>query len=156
MILVYSRQSVTARRPPLLRAVGIETASDCKQLTVDCGARLRVSAGCTDGTVLSFVICGCPMQRCYLVRRVLIVSFLGIGTACAGYLLFLRAQAELDCARAADPSSLTPISMPAGGPIGRLDIPQINLSVAVLGDDSPGNLRRGFAKLAGQPSWVAL
>src|SRR5271155_3337119 len=74
-----------------------------------------------------------------------------IGLACAGYLLFVAAQAQVFHNRAANLTASETISGPAqsGAVIGRVVIPQLHLSVAVLEDDESKSLLRGLGHVRG-------
>ncbi len=75
-----------------------------------------------------------------------------IGFACAGYLLFAAAQAQVFHHRAEDLSAAGRAAMQAaasGTVIGRVDIPDLHLSVAVLEDDQTKSLLRGLGHIPG-------
>lgn len=74
-----------------------------------------------------------------------------IGFACAGYLLFAAAQAQVFHHRAEDLSAAGPAATQAksGVVIGRVDIPDLHLSVAVLEDDQSKSLLRGLGHVRG-------
>jgi LPXTG-site transpeptidase (sortase) family protein len=79
------------------------------------------------------------------------LAFWAIGLACAGYLLFLAAQAQVYHHRAADLTGTEGVveHRASGSLIGRLDIPALHLSVAVLEDDQSKSLLRGLGHIPG-------
>jgi sortase A len=74
-----------------------------------------------------------------------------IALACAGYLLFLAAQAQVFGRRAASLAAAGTVAGPAasGEVIGRLEIPGLHLSVPVLEDDESKSLLRGLGHVRG-------
>jgi sortase A len=74
-----------------------------------------------------------------------------IGLACAGYLLFVAAQAQVSQSRAANLSATERVAgVPESGTvIGRVAIPELHLSVAVLEDDQSKSLLRGLGHIRG-------
>lgn len=79
------------------------------------------------------------------------LSFWTIGLACAAYLVVLAAQAQIDRYRAANlTAAQTTAPRPVSGAlIGRIDIPALHLSVAVLEDDQSKSLLRGLGHIPG-------
>jgi sortase A len=77
------------------------------------------------------------------------VGFWAIGLACAGYLLIIAAQAQVYHRRAADLIGTVAEHRESGSLIGRLDIPALHLSVAVLEDDQSKSLLRGLGHIPG-------
>ena len=78
--------------------------------------------------------------------------FWAIGLACAGYLLFLAAQAQVYHRRSADLPAATEVvegTAASGTVIGRIEIPRLHLSVAVLEDDESKSLLRGLGHVRG-------
>ncbi len=73
-----------------------------------------------------------------------------MGITCAGYLLLLAAQAQVSHHRATYLAESAVGSVPASGSvIGRVEIPRLHLSVAVLEDDQAKSLLRGLGHLRG-------
>lgn len=74
-----------------------------------------------------------------------------IGVACAGYLLFVAAQAQVFHHRSEDLSVADASTRPvaSGAIIGRIDIPELGLSAAVLEDDQSKSLLRGLGHIRG-------
>ena len=74
-----------------------------------------------------------------------------MGVACAAYLLFVAAQAQVYHHRAEDLSAAdTPArQIPSGTVIGRIDIPDLRISAAVLEDDQSKSLLRGLGHIRG-------
>jgi len=72
-----------------------------------------------------------------------------MGLACAGYLLFVAAQAQVYHQRAAELIGVVAEQPKSGSLIGRLDIPALHLSVAVLEDDQSKSLLRGLGHIPG-------
>jgi len=70
---------------------------------------------------------------------------------CFGYLLLVAAQAQLYQQRAAHlcVSGAVPADVPSGSVIGRVEIPKLQLSVAVLEDDQSASLLRGLGHIRG-------
>jgi sortase A len=83
------------------------------------------------------------------------LSAWAIGLACAGYVLLCAAQAQVYRYRAAnlavaEATVQRPVSGAASGAlIGRIDIPALHLSVAVLEDDQSKSLLRGLGHIPG-------
>jgi sortase A len=87
--------------------------------------------------------------------------FWTMGLACAAYLLLVAAQAQIYSHRAQNmaPAALSPAEAesgtaerwaPAAGDlVGRVDIPQLHLSVPVLEDDTAKSLLRGLGHIPG-------
>jgi sortase A len=81
--------------------------------------------------------------------------FWALGLACAAYLLLVAAQAQIYGRRAqnlpnAELSTGSPESGASSGSlIGRVDIPQLHLSVPVLEDDTAKSLLRGLGHIPG-------
>ena len=73
------------------------------------------------------------------------------GLACAGYLLFVAAQAQAFHHRSANLAATEVDSRAAesGEVIGRIEIPRLQLSVAVLEDDESKSLLRGLGHVRG-------
>jgi sortase A len=82
-------------------------------------------------------------------RMRLEIGFWAIGLACAGYLLFIAAQAQVYHQRAADLIGTVAGPRESGSLIGRLEIPALHLSVAVLEDDQSKSLLRGLGHIPG-------
>jgi sortase A len=74
-----------------------------------------------------------------------------IGLACAGYLLFVAAQAQVFAKRAEDLSATEQVDgqAPSGTLIGQVVIPDLHMSVAVLEDDQSKSLLRGLGHIRG-------
>jgi sortase A len=77
------------------------------------------------------------------------VGFWAMGLACAGYLLFIAAQAQVYHRRAADLIGVVAEHHESGSLLGRLDIPALALSVPVLEDDQSKSLLRGLGHIPG-------
>jgi sortase A len=79
------------------------------------------------------------------------LSVWAVGLACAGYVLLCAAQAQVYRYRAANLAvTKTTAQRPASGAlIGRIDIPALHLSVAVLEDDQSKSLLRGLGHIPG-------
>ena len=77
--------------------------------------------------------------------------FWAIGLACAGYLLWIAAEAQVFHDRAVNLSGAEPVSgqVASGAVIGRVAIPKLHLSVAVLEDDQSNSLLRGLGHVRG-------
>jgi sortase A len=77
--------------------------------------------------------------------------FWTIGLTCAGYLLFIAAQAQVFHHRAENlsGSEADVVQSASGTVIGRVDIPRLRLSVAVLEDDQSKSLLRGLGHVRG-------
>jgi sortase A len=77
--------------------------------------------------------------------------FWTIGLTCAGYLMFLAAQAQVFHNRAANLTGAdsVPGQADSGAVIGRIEIPELHLSVAVLEDDTSKSLLRGLGHVRG-------
>jgi sortase A len=76
-------------------------------------------------------------------------GFWSIALACAGYLLLIAAQAQVYHQRSADLIGTAAEHRESGSLIGRLDIPALHLSVAVLEDDQSKSLLRGLGHIPG-------
>lgn len=78
-------------------------------------------------------------------------AFWALGLACASYLLFVAAQAQVFEHRAANLSETAPDAGQAasGAVIGRVEIPELHISVAVLEDDQSKSLLRGLGHVRG-------
>jgi sortase A len=74
-----------------------------------------------------------------------------VGVACGGYLLFVAAQAQVFHHRAAELSVADAVASPvqSGAVLGRIDIPDLHLSAAVLEDDQSKSLLRGVGHIRG-------
>jgi sortase A len=74
-----------------------------------------------------------------------------IGLTCAGYLLFVAAQAQVFDRRSPQPAKPDAVvqETPSGAVIGRVEIPGLQLSVAVLEDDESKSLLRGLGHIRG-------
>jgi sortase A len=79
------------------------------------------------------------------------IALWAIGLACTVYLLFLAAQAQVYHHRAATliPAELASARHSSGALIGRVEIPALHLSVAVLEDDQSKSLLRGLGHIPG-------
>jgi sortase A len=79
------------------------------------------------------------------------LGFWVLGLACAAYLAFCAAQAQAYRYRAASLArAKTSAQLPASGDlIGRIEIPALHLSVAVLEDDQSKSLLRGLGHIPG-------
>jgi sortase A len=86
-----------------------------------------------------------------LKRKEVEAGFWATGLACAGYLLFIAAQAQVSSHRAAQlPVDETlPVVAKSGAVVGRIEIPRLGLSVAVLEGDESTSLLRGLGHVPG-------
>ena len=79
------------------------------------------------------------------------LGFWALGLTCAAYLVLCAAQAQVYRYRAANLTrAQTPAELPVSGAlIGRIEIPALHLSVAVLEDDQSKSLLRGLGHIPG-------
>ena len=84
-------------------------------------------------------------------RRRIAGALWAIGAVCAGYLLLVVAEAQVYSHRANHLSvaAVATGTAPSGSLIGRVQIPQLQLSVPVLEDDESTSLLRGLGHIRG-------
>jgi sortase A len=94
----------------------------------------------------------CPgAERVALAARQIERFLWVVGVACGGYLLFVAAQAQVFHHRAEELSVGDVVAAPvrSGAVLGRIDIPALHLSAAVLEDDQSKSLLRGLGHIRG-------
>ena len=79
-----------------------------------------------------------------------------MGVTCAGYLLLVAAQAQVYHHRATHLATTEAAAPASGAILGRLDIPQVHLSAAVLEDDEAKSLLHGLGHVRGTAQFGGL